>query len=214
MKRCFKMIYDLSSVGIEKDLQYECITTTMNEDGSKNAGAFAFKYLGGDKVFCRIFEDSKTLKNIQNTNEYVVNITQDPLVFTYATLDCLGDEYYTDDNDIAIIKNTPSYIIVDVETIEKKTPDDFPIKGDKNIFFITGKIREFVISDENANAFNRGLSALIEGLVNFSRYKIVGEEQRKVYMDKLIENQRIIHKVSDEKTQKAIDDLKKEYEKY
>ena len=214
MKRCFKMSYDLSSVGIEKDLQYECITTTMNDDGSKNAGAFAFKYLGEDKVFCRIFEGSKTLKNIQNTNEYVVNITQDPLVFTYATLDCLGDEYYTDDDDIAIIKNTPAYIIVDVESIEKKTPDDFPIKGDRNMFFITGKIRKFVINDESARAFNRGLSALIEGLVNFSRYKIVGEEQRKIYMDKLIENQRVIHKVSDEKTQMVIDDLKKEYDKY
>ena len=208
------MNYDLSQVGIEKDLQYECITTTISKDGVKNAGAFAFIYLGEDKVHCHIFEGSKTLKNIQDTNEYVVNITQDSLVFTYATLDCLGDEYYTDDADIAIIKNTPAYIIVDVENIEKKTPDDFPIKGDANIYFITGKIREFVVNDEHAQAFNRGLSALIECLVNFSRYKIVGEEQRKVYMDKLIENQRVIHKVSDEKTQKAIDDLKKEYEKY
>lgn len=208
------MNYDLGKVGIEKDIQYECITTTINEDGIKNAGAFAFKYLGDDKVFCRIFEGSKTLKNIQNTKEYVVNITQDPLVFTYATLDCLGDEYYTDDDNIAIIKNTPAYIIVDVENIEKKTPDDFPIKGDKNIFFITGKIREFIINDENANAFNRGLSALIEGLVNFSRYKIVDDEKRKEYMDRLIENQRVINKVSDEKTKKAIADLKSEYEKY
>ncbi len=208
------MSYDLSKVGIEKDIQYECITTTINRDGVKNAGAFAFKYLGDDKVFCRIFEGSKTLKNIQNTNEYVVNITQDPLVFTYATLDCLGDEYYTDDNDIAIIKNSPAYIIVDVEDIEKKTPDDFPIKGDKNIFFITGKIREFVINDKNTQAFNRGLSGLIEGLVNFSRYKIVDDDKRKEYMDRLIENQRVINKVSDEKTQKAMARLKAEYEKY
>ena len=205
---------DLEQIGIEKDIQYECITTTINENGEKNAAAFAFKYLGENKVFCRIFEGSKTLENIINTNEYVVNITQDPLVFTYATLDCLGDEYYTDDDDIAIIKNTPAYIIVDVENIEKKTPDDFPIKGDKNIFFITGKIREFIINDENAKAFNRGLSALIEGLVNFSRYKIVDEEKRKEYMDRLIENQRVINKVSDEKTKKAIADLKSEYEKY
>jgi len=208
------MSYDLSKVGIEKDIQYECITTTINRDGVKNAGAFAFKYLGDDKVFCRIFEGSKTLKNIQNTNEYVVNITQDPLVFTYATLDCLGDEYYTDDKDIAIIKNSPAYIIVDVEDIEKKTPDDFPIKGDKNIFFITGKIREFVINDKNTQAFNRGLSGLIEGLVNFSRYKIVDDAKRKEYMDRLIENQRVINKVSDEKTQKAMARLKAEYEKY
>lgn len=207
------MNYDLSKVGIEKDIQYECITTTINEDGVKNAGAFAFMYLGEDKVFCRIFEGSKTLKNIQNTNEYVVNITQDPLVFTYATLDCLGDEYYTDDDDIAIIKNTPAYIIVDVVSIEKMSPDDFPIKGDANIFFITGKIRKFVINDENAKAYNRGLSALIESLVAFSRYKIVDEEKRKEYMDRLIENKRVIDKVSDEKTKKAMADLKSEYEK-
>ena len=207
------MNFNLGRVGIEKDMQYECITTTINEDGVKNAGAFAFKYLGEDKVFCRIFEGSKTLKNIQNTYEYVVNITQDPLVFTYATLDCLDDEYYTDDKDIAIIKNSPAYIIIDVESIDKKTPDDFPIKGDKNIFFITGKIREFVVNDENVKAFNRGLSGLIEGLVNFSRYKIVDDAKRKEYMDRLIENQRIIDKVSDEKTKKAMADLRAEYEK-
>lgn len=207
------MNYDLSKVGIEPEIQYECITTTISEDGVKNAGAFAFRYLGGEKVFCSIFEGSKTLKNIKNTKEYVVNITQDPLVFTYATLDCLGDEYYTTDRDIAIIKNTPAYIIVDVENMEKKTPDDFPINGEKNIYFITGKIREFVISDENAQAFNRGLPAIIESLVNFSRYKIVDEAQRKVYMDKVIENSRVINKVSDKKTQRAMAYLKLEYEK-
>lgn len=207
------MKFDLSKIGIEKDIQYECITTTINKDGTKNAGAFAFKYLGDDKVFCRIFEGSKTLKNIQNSNEYVVNITQDPLIFTYATLDCLGDEYFTDEDNISIIKNTPAYIIVDVESIEQKTPDDFPIKGDKNIFFITGKIREFIVNDENAHAFNRGLSGLIECLVNFSRYKIVDEDQRKVYMEWVNENERIINKVSDEKTKKAMAYLKSEYEK-
>lgn len=208
------MKYDLSKVGIEKDIQYECITTTISEDGVKNAGAFAFKYLGEEEVFCRIFEGSKTLKNIQNTNEYVVNITQDPLAFTNATLDCLDDEYFTSDEDIAIIKNSPAYIIVDVENIEEKTPDDFPIKGDRNIYFITGKIRDFVVNDENVKAFNRGLSGLIEGLVNFSRYKIVDEEKRKEYMDRLVENQRVIEKVSDEKTKKAMAKLKSEYEKY
>ena len=208
------MEYDLSKVGVEKGLQYECITTTISKDGIKNAGAFAFVYLGEDKVHCHLFEGSKTLKNILDTNEYVVNITQDPLVFTYATLNCLGDEYFTDDADIAIIKNTPAYIIVDVEDVDIKTPENFPIEGYNNIYFITGKIREFVVNDDSARAFNRGMSGLIEGLVNFSRYKIVGEEQRKAYMDKLLENQRVINKVSDEKTKKAMDYLVKQYKKY
>jgi hypothetical protein len=207
------MNYDLSKLGIEKDLQYECITTTISKDGVKNAGAFAFIYLGEDKVHCHIFEGSKTLKNILDTNEYVVNITQDPLVFTYATLDCLDNEYYTDDEDIAIIKGTPAYIIVDVENVDIKTPENFPIKGDNSIYFITGKIRDVVVNDENIHAYNRGMSGLIEGLVNFSRYKIVDDEKRKDYMDRLIENQRVINKVSDEKTKKAMADLRAEYEK-
>ena len=57
------MDYDLGKVGIEKDLQYECITTTISSDGVKNAGAFAFKYMGEDMVHCHIFEGSKTLKS-------------------------------------------------------------------------------------------------------------------------------------------------------
>lgn len=202
------MNHDLGKVGIEKDIQYECITTTINRDGVKNAGAFAFRYLGEDMVFSSIFEGSKTLKNMLDTREYVVNITQDPLVFTYVTLDCLGDEYFTSDDDIAIIKNTPAYIIVDVVDVEKKTLKD------SNLYFVTGRIREFVINDENAQAFNRGMSGLIEGLVNFSRYKIVDDEKRKEYMDRMVENKRIIDKVSDEKTRKAMADLMAEYEKY
>jgi hypothetical protein len=61
------MNYDLSKLGIEKDLEYECITTTISKDGVKNAGAFTFIYLGDDRVHCRIFEGSKTLKNIMDT---------------------------------------------------------------------------------------------------------------------------------------------------
>lgn len=207
------MNYDLSKLGIEKDLQYECITTTISRDGVKNAGAFAFIYMGGDKVHCHIFEGSKTLKNILDTDEYVVNITQDPLVFTYATLDCLGDEYYSDDADIAIIRDTPAYIIVDVENVDIRTPENFPIKGDASIYFIDGKIREVVVNDENIQAYNRGMSGLIECLVNFSRYKIVDDAKRKEYFDRLVENQRVIEKVSDEKTKKAMAELRAEYEK-
>ena len=113
---------------------------------------------------------------------------------------------------MTIIKNSPAFIIVDVENVEIKTPENFPIKGDNNIYFITGNIREVVINDESARPFNRGLSSLIECLVNVSRYKIVDGEKRKEYFDRLLENERVINKVSDEKTKKAMQIVKKEYE--
>lgn len=207
------MKYDLTSVGIHTNLQYECIITTINSKKEKNSAAFAFIYLGEDKVMCRIFEGSESLENIQKTKQYVVNITQDPLVFTISTIDKLPDEYYTDDEDIAILKDSGTYMIIDVDEIEMKTPEDFPIKNDTNIYFITGTIKDFVIRDESVQAFNRGFSGLIESLVNCSRYKIVDGEKRKYYKDRLDENRRIIEKVSDEKTKRAMEILTKEYEK-
>lgn len=207
------MKYDLTSVGIHTNLQYECITTTINSKKEKNSAAFAFIYLGEDKVMCRILEGSKSLENIQKTRQYVVNITQDPLVFTLSTIDKLPDEYYTDDEDIAILKDSGAYMVIDVDEIEMKTPEDFPIKNDTNIYFITGTIKDFVIRDESVKAFNRGFSRLIESLVNCSRYKIVDGEKRKYYKDRLDENRRVIEKVSDEKTKKAMEILAEEYEK-
>ena len=207
------MKYDLSNVGIHRNLQYECITTTINSDKEKNSAAFAFIYLGDDKVMCRIFEGSKSLENIKQTKQYVVNITQDPLIFTLSTIDKLPDDYYTDDEDIAILKDSEAYLIIDVDEIEMKTPNDFPIKNDTNIYFIKGTINDFVIRDESAQAFNRGFSGLIESLVNCSRYKIVDGEKKKYYKDRLEENKRVIEKVSDEKTKKAMEILAEEYEK-
>lgn len=207
------MKYDLSSVGIHRNLQYECITTTINSDRKKNSATFAFIYLGDDRVMCRIFEGSKSLENIKQTKRYVVNITQDPLVFTLSTIDKLPDEYYTDDEDMAILKDSGAYLVIDVDEIEMKTPEDFPIKNDTNIYFITGTIKDFVIRDESAQAFNRGFSGLIESLVNCSRYKIVDGEKKKYYKDRLEENKRVIEKVSDEKTKKAMEILAEEYEK-
>lgn len=208
------MKYDLSIVGIDSALQYECIYTTINSKKEKNSGAFAFIYLGDDKVMCRIFEGSQTLKNIQETKKYVVNITQDPLIFTESTLSKLDSSYYTDDEDIAILKDAGSYLIIDVDEIKKASPEDFPIKNDTSIFFINGTIRDFVINDESVKAFNRGFSGLIESLVNYDRYKIVDDEKRRYYYDRLKENERIISKVSDDRTKRTMDLIVREYEKH
>lgn len=205
------MKYDLTSVGIHMNLQYECITTTINSKKEKNSQAFAFIYLGDDKVMCRISEGSKSLENIKETGKYVVNIIQDPIIFTLSTIDELPKEYYTDDEDIAILKDAGAYMIIDVDEIDEKTPDDS--KNTTKTYFITGTIKDFVINDNTAQAFNRGFSGLIESLVNCSRYKIVSGEKKKFYKDRLEENKRIIEKVSDEKTKKAMEIVVKEYEK-
>ncbi|MGX8693376.1 MAG: DUF447 domain-containing protein [Methanobrevibacter sp.] len=203
----------LEQIGIRTDARYECIYTTIDNEGNKNSAAIGLKYFGEDNIGCRIFDGSKTLENIQKNKRYVVNITQDPMIFTKSTIDKLPEEYYTDDADIAILKDAGSYIVVDVVDINEQKPENTPIDNDQSIFMIKGKIQEIVINDESIKAFNRGLSGIIECLVNFSRYKIVDDEKRAEYMDRVIENNRMIQRIGDDKTKESMEIIKKEYEK-
>ena len=74
------------------------------------------------------------------------------------------------------------------------------------LYFFAGK-------EENTQAFNRSFAAVIESLTNYSRYLIVDAEKRKEYLARLNENQRLVNKVGSSDAKKAMDILKKEYEK-
>lgn len=135
-------------------------------------------------------------------------MTQDPIAFTKCTLDKLSDDHYTNDENIAILKNTPAYMIIEVKSIEENTLDDFPIKSDAKLFMITGKIKELIIK-ENTQAFNRSFAAVIESLTNYSRYLIVDAEKRKEYLARLNENQRLVNKVGSSDAKKSYGNTKK-----
>ncbi|MDO5848719.1 MAG: DUF447 family protein [Methanobrevibacter sp.] len=204
---------NLERVGIKPQLKYECIYTTISKDGKKDAAPIGFTYLGNDKVKCSIFEDAQTLKNILDTRRYVVNITQDPMAFAYATIANVPEDYYTNDESIAILKDAPSYLVIDVEDIEEKHAERYPIENDKSRFEITGKIDKFVVNDDSVKAFNRGMGCLIDSLVNYTRYYIVDDEGKKFFDERLEENQRIINKVADSNVIEAMELLKKNQEK-
>ncbi|MDO5859673.1 DUF447 domain-containing protein [Methanobrevibacter sp.] len=203
----------LEKIGINTDERYECIYTTIDGDGNKNSAAIGLKYFGEDDIGCRIFEGSQTLKNIQETKRYVVNITQDPMIFTKSTLDKLPKEYFTDDEDIAILKDAGSYIIVNVVDINEQKAENTPIDNDQSIFMIKGKIEKVVVNDESIKAFNRAFSGIIECLVNVSRYKIVDDEKRAEYMGRVIENDRMISRIGNKQSKEVMELIKKEYEK-
>ena len=117
-----KMVMDLADVGIEEGQKYEGIYTTMSKDGVKNAAPIGIVCKGKNKLGCRLFVGTKTLKNIMETRKYVVNITFDPINFVKSTIGNLDIEEFTDDEDIAILKNAEAYVICDVTDIRKMDP--------------------------------------------------------------------------------------------
>ena len=69
------MSYDLSKVGIERDLQYECITTTINSNGVKSI-TYGVEYPDDSDppVYTQDSELEAPIKNITvGTNSYVAN---------------------------------------------------------------------------------------------------------------------------------------------
>ena len=111
---------------------------------------------GKDKLGCRLFVGTKTLKNIMETHKYVVNITFDPINFVNSTIGNLDIEEFTDDEDIAILKNAEAYVICDVTDIRKMDPIKDHVTSNGEAYIISSDVVEIVKNNPCAKALNRG----------------------------------------------------------
>ena len=202
------MTWDLTDIGIEEGLKYEGIYTTMSPDGVKNAAPIGIVCKGKDKLGCRLFVGTQTLKNIMETKKYVINITFNPIYFAKSTIGNLDIEEFTDDEDIAILKKAEAYIICEVTDIKKMDPIKDHVTSNGEAYIISSDVVEIVKNNPCAKALNRGLFALIECLANYTRLDLVSEEQQDYFVGRFNENYRMINRVSGEDTVKAMEILK------
>lgn len=89
---------DLPIIKMEKGQKYETIITTKNNSLSSfnhfNSAPIGVICSGNDTILCKIFEGSHTLKNIIKNKRFIINITEDPILFTLATLKELDESEY------------------------------------------------------------------------------------------------------------------------
>lgn len=200
------MKINLSSVGMEKGRQYETIITTVSSEGKKNAAPIGVICTGKDTIICRIFKGSTTLKNIIFQKEFIVNITENPELFTLATIDNIPESYFDENNSI---KNVESYFKCEVEDLIEAIKKSDPVKNDSEAIVIKAKVKKHVIT-KNIKAINRAMGLVIETLVNFTRIDIVDDVQKEYYLGRFREAKRIINKVGSKEEQQAIHKIKKE----
>ena len=198
------MDINLTNIGMFKGQQYETIISTANSDGSLNAAPIGILCRGKDKVMCRIFKGSHTLENIISQKEFIVNITQNPELFTWSLLDNLE---MTDFNEDKSIKNVDCYFKCEVTSIKEAVKQSDPIKSKGEANVIKADVVELVINNP-AKAYNRAFSYVIECLANFSRIDIVDDEKRKYYLDSFKEAYRVVKKVGSKKDKEAMDKIK------
>ena len=207
------MEIDLTKIGMFKGQQYEAIITTVDKDGNSNASPFGVRVLENDEIFLRIFDGGNTIKNIKDKKEFIVNITADPLMFTLSTINTIPEEHLsripnkTTDDELVYIRDADAYFICKVTSMKSSYRENDSIK-DTGINFIKAKIVELNINNKCVRPINRGIHALIESLVNYSRINIVDDETRKQFIERFIESERMIKKVGNEKEKESIKLLK------
>ena len=210
------MEIDLSKIGMEKGQQYEIIITTIDSNGNTNAAPFGLRVLENDEIFLRIFDGGNTIRNIKDKKEFIVNVTDNPLMFTLSSINTIPDEYLTkipkENSELAYLTDADAYFICEVKSIKSSYRENDPIK-DTGINFIKAEVIELNIKNKCVKPINRAIHALIESLVNYSRINIVDEEKQKYFLERLGESDRIIKRVGNKKEKEAIellkDDLKK-----
>lgn len=198
------MEIDLTKIGMFKGQQYETIISTVNCDGELNAAPIGILCRGKDKVMCRIFKGSTTLENIISQKEFVVNITQNPELFTWSLLDNLQTDDFNKDLSI---KNVDCYFKCKVTDVKEAVKQSDPIKKKSEANVIKADVCELVINNET-KVYNRAFSCVIESLANFSRFDIVDDEKRKFYLDSFKESYRVVKKVGSPEDKKAMDEIK------
>jgi len=197
---------DWALIGMEKGRQYETIISTRNEDGSKNAAPIGVICAGSDKIINRIFKGSHTLDNIVRERQFTVNITHDPELFTTATLGNLPQDCFNDD---CSIKGVKAHFKCEVISLTEAVKQSDPIKRKGEAIVIKSKVVDLKIS-EQTHALNRGFGYVIESLANFTRFDMVGSDEKDEYLKKFKEANRVVKKVGTKEDIKAMNEIKKE----
>ena len=115
---------DLESLGMKKGLLYETVITTKNEERIPNAAPIGVICKNKNEIMLNLFEGTHTLKNIENSSKFVVNILKDPLVFVGCTTGDLSSDYFKAYGDEFYIKNTDAFFTASVTSIKEIEKED------------------------------------------------------------------------------------------
>lgn len=201
-----KMKVDLTLIGMEKGRQYETIISTKNADGSKNAAPIGVICAGENKIIMRIFKGSHTLDNIIREKEFTVNITHDPELYTVSLLGNLPQTHFKDDYSI---KCVDAYFKCHAVNFTEAVKQSDPIKKKGEAIVIKSEVIDMVI-DKPVKAMNRGFGYVIESLANLTRFEMVDDAQKKEYLIRFKEANRVVLKVGRKEDIKAMHEIKKE----
>ena len=202
--KSYRKAEGLESLSMFKGQLYETIVTTQNGELVKNAAPIGVICKDSNHVVIHLDNCVHTHLNILENGELIVNITKDPLVFTYSTLGELEEEYFDEFKGFPMIKDSIGFFKAHVvKTRDKKRENDYN-DGIGNI--VTCEVDDIYISDyKEIVPLNRAMNAVIESLIYYCRFDHKYSHMQKEIWTHMKELNRVCHKVGNESEKKSME---------
>ena len=201
--RTYKKADNLESLNMFKGQLYETIVTTQNNELIKNAAPIGVICKDSNHIVIHLDNCVHTQQNIIENGELIVNITKDPLIFTYSTIGELDGEYFDEFNGFPMIKDSLGFFKAHViKTIEKKRENDYN-NGIGNV--VTCEVEDIYIRENNEIVpLNRAMNAVIESLVYYCRFDHKYKDKQDIIWTHMKELNRVCQKVGNESEKKSM----------
>ena len=215
-KHYYNNLDDLNSLHMTKGQLYETIITTRtsidansfdseNKVKMNNAAPIGVLCKNPKQIVLYLYEGTHTIKNIHEQGEFIVNITQDPLIFTKSTLGDVDEDYFENYKGIPYFKNTDAFFVARVENTKEITrKNGF---GSSKMSIVTANVEEIVQIKSNTMPLNRGIYAVIESLIHYTRLELADKQTKDIYWQRIKEMNRVAQKVGSPQEKKAIQEI-------
>ena len=199
----YKKADNLESLNMFKGQLYETIVTTQSNELVKNAAPIGVICKDSNHIVIHLDNCVHTHQNIIENGELIVNITKDPLIFTYSTLGELDEEYFDEFNGFPMIKDSLAFFKAHViKTIEKKRENDYN-NGIGNV--VTCEVEDICTREyEEIVPLSRAMNAVIESLVYYCRFDHKYKDKQDIIWTHMKELNRVCQKVGNESEKKSM----------
>mgnify|MGYP002477035073 CR=1 FL=1 len=171
---------NLSEAGIREGIS-EVIVTTRSASGQPNAapiGIITTTTADKDEHFARLYEGSRTLYNVLETNTLAANVTEDAALFVKAAFEKLNAAWLSLFHGFPVLKEANAWVLFASSLIEKKR-ESFLFQLTPLAVNITAK---------EVKAINRGRNAVIEAAILATRSAIIKDQGEKGDIDRQMEH--------------------------
>lgn len=197
------MSIDLNNIGMKIGQHYECIISTKNEAGKGNAAPIGIRVSEDNSVSCMINSFTHTLKNIKKEEKFIVNITNNPIIFAKSTIGKLPNEYFENYKDMVKLKECEAFFVCKVTLFSELNHKNHI--GEHKVGMVKSEVLEIKKNRECVNPLNRAFFAILDSLVLYTRLEVFDKKDLKLVLDKIEENKRLIEKVGSSEDKETID---------